>query len=176
MSVWLSGIGVSRGIAIGRALRLHGDFEIPEYELPPEAVQAEIERYRDARERAKEQLRQIRAQIPRGAPNEVAAFIDTHLLMLDDRALGEAVIALIGGQRLNAEAALRRQRDALGAVFEQMDDPYLRSRKDDVQQVSARILRTLLKQERNVAAKVEAAAEASIVVADGITPADIILL
>jgi phosphotransferase system enzyme I (PtsI) len=176
MSVWLSGIGVSRGIAIGRALRLHGEFEIPEHEVAADAVEGEINRYREARERAKEQLREVRAQIPKGAPVEVAAFIDTHLLMLDDRALGEAVIAFIGGQRLNAEAALKRQRDALLAVFEQMDDPYLRARKDDVQQVSARILRILLKQERNVAARAGQTAEPSIVVADDIPPADIILL
>ncbi len=176
MSLWLSGIGVSRGIAIGRALRLHGDLDIPEYEIAPDAVEAEIARYREARERAKDQLKDVRAQIPKGAPVEVAAFIDTHLLMLDDRALGEAVIALIGGQRLNAEAALRRQRDALSSVFEQMDDPYLRTRKDDVQHVSARILRILLNQERNVAAKAGQGADASIVVADDITPADIILL
>ena len=176
MSVWLSGIGVSRGIAVGRAVRLHGDLEIPDYEIAPDAVEAEIARYGEARERAKEQLREVRAQIPKGAPTEVAAFIDTHLLMLDDRALGETVIALIGGQRLNAEAALKRQRDALSGVFLQMDDPYLRSRKDDVLQVSARILRILLKQERGVAARGGVSAEAAIIIADDITPADIILL
>jgi phosphotransferase system enzyme I (PtsI) len=176
MSVWLSGIGVSRGIAIGRALRLHGDLEIPEYELADDVIEAEVTRFNEARTRAKEQLQQVRAQIPGSAPADVAAFIDTHLLMLNDRSLGEAVITIIRGQRLNAEAALKRQRDALIAVFEQMDDPYLRSRKDDVRQVSARVLRILLNQERHVAAKAEASPDPSIIVADDITPADIILL
>ncbi|MBV8062602.1 MAG: phosphoenolpyruvate--protein phosphotransferase [Nevskia sp.] len=148
MSLWLSGIGVSRGIGIGRVQRLHGgDLEIPEYTLPPSEIEHEVTRFFGAQRRAKEQLRQVRGQIPGGAPGEIAAFIDTHLLMLDDRSLTEAVVALIRGTHCNAESALKKQRDALTAVFEQMEDPYLRSRKDDVQHVSARILRLLLKQE-----------------------------
>ncbi|HWY25894.1 MAG TPA: phosphoenolpyruvate--protein phosphotransferase [Nevskia sp.] len=177
MSLWLSGIGVSRGIGIGRVQRLHGgDLEIPEYSLPPSEIEHEVTRFFGAQRRAKEQLRQIRAQIPGGAPGEIAAFIDTHLLMLDDRSLTEAVVTLIRGSHCNAEAALKKQRDALTAVFEQMEDPYLRSRKDDVQHVSARILRILLKQEKNVAATRTEQAEPPVIVADDVTPADIILL
>ena len=177
MSLWLSGIGVSRGIGIGRVQRLHGgDLEIPEYSLPPSEIEHEVTRFFGAQRRAKEQLRQIRAQIPGGAPGEIAAFIDTHLLMLDDRSLTEAVVTLIRGSHCNAEAALKKQRDALTLVFEQMEDPYLRSRKDDVQHVSARILRILLKQEKNVAATRTEQAEPPVIVADDVTPADIILL
>ena len=180
MSLWLSGIGVSRGIGIGRVQRLHGgDLEIPEYSLPPSEIEHEVTRFFGAQRRAKEQLRQIRAQIPGGAPGEIAAFIDTHLLMLDDRSLTEAVVALIRSTQCNAEAALKKQRDALTAVFEQMEDPYLRSRKDDVQHVSARILRILLKQEKGVpAARADQSGpqEPPVIVADDVTPADIILL
>jgi phosphotransferase system enzyme I (PtsI) len=191
MSLWLSGIGVCRGIGIGRVQRLHGgDLEIPEYTLAASEVEHEVTRFFGAQRRAKEQLRQIRAQIPGGTPGEVAAFIDTHLLMLDDRSLTEAVVALIRSSQCNAEAALKKQRDALTAVFEQMDDPYLRSRKDDVQHVSARILRILLKQDRELplaTAATEAEdkpqrpaaappAEPPVIVADDVTPADIILL
>ncbi|MDE0855042.1 MAG: phosphoenolpyruvate--protein phosphotransferase, partial [Nevskia sp.] len=178
MSLWLSGIGVSRGIGIGRVQRLHGgDLEIPEYTLQPSEVEHEVTRFFGAQRRAKEQLRQIRAQIPGGAPGEIAAFIDTHLLMLDDRSLTEAVVALIRSSLCNAEAALKKQRDALTAVFEQMEDPYLRSRKDDVQHVSARILRILMKQEKGAATTQRAEpAEPPVIVADDVTPADIILL
>ena len=179
MSLWLSGIGVSRGIAIGRVQKLHGgDLEIPEYALAEAQVETEVARFGAAQARAKVQLQEIRAQIPDGTPAEVAAFIDTHLLMLDDRALTVAVVAAIRSARINAEAALKRQRDALVSVFEQMEDAYLRSRKDDVQHVAARILRILLNQERSlpVAAGDEAPAEPNIIVADDITPADLILL
>ena len=203
MSLWLSGIGVSRGIGIGRVQRLHGgDLEIPEYAVPAEELEHEVTRFFGAQRTAKDQLRQVRSQIPGGAPGEIAAFIDTHLLMLDDRSLTEAVAALIRNAHCNAEAALKKQRDALTAVFEQMEDPYLRSRKDDVQHVSTRILRILLKQDRDSsAAKGERSpssgpaghllpegegksqrpaaglsAEPPVIVADDVTPADIILL
>jgi len=178
MSLWLSGIGVSRGIGIGRVQRLHGDLEIPEYSVPESEIEHEVTRFFGAQRRAKEQLRQIRARIPGGAPGEIAAFIDTHLLMLDDRSLTEAVVALIRSTLCNAEAALKKQRDALTAVFEQMEDPYLRSRKDDVQHVSARILRILTRQEQDRSAPAARAegGEPPVIVADDITPADIILL
>ncbi|MBL6750662.1 MAG: phosphoenolpyruvate--protein phosphotransferase, partial [Nevskia sp.] len=110
------------------------------------------------------------------AAAEIAAFIDTHLLMMDDRSLTEAVVALIRNSLCNAEAALRRQRDSLAAVFEQMEDPYLRSRKDDVQHVSARVLRNLLDRGKGEPASHAGHDEPPVVVADDITPADLILL
>ena len=177
MNTVLSGIGVARGIAIGRVQRLHGgDLEVPEYQIPDSELEQEITRFQIAQRRAKEQLRLVRDQIPQGTPAEIAAFIDTHLLMMDDRSMTEAVVALIRERRCNAEAALRRQRDALVAVFEQMEDPYLRTRKDDVEHVAARILRILLKNEKAAPAKPTLAAEPSVVVADDLTPADIILM
>jgi phosphotransferase system enzyme I (PtsI) len=181
MSLWLNGIGVSRGIAIGRVQKLSGgDLEIPEYVIADDALDAEVARFAEAQARAKEQLQQVRAQVPAGlggTQDEIAAFIDTHLLMMDDRSLTDAVVTAIRSSRINAEAALKRQRDALMAVFEQMDDAYLRARRDDVQHVSARILRVLLNQERSLpAVDASAPSEPNVIVADDITPADIILL
>jgi len=193
MSLWLSGIGISRGIGIGRVQRLHGgDLEIPEYAVPAERVAAEVARFEAAREQAKAQLRQVRAQVGAlpgsgGVQGEIAAFIDTHLLMLDDRTLSQAVVALIRKDGLNAEAALRRQRDVLAGAFEQMEDPYLRARRDDVHQVCARVLRLLLQQDQSAAAAPSGAAAPRtagahatalppVIVADDVTPADIILL
>ncbi|HXG28000.1 MAG TPA: phosphoenolpyruvate-utilizing N-terminal domain-containing protein, partial [Nevskiales bacterium] len=146
MSLWLSGIGVSRGIAIGRAHRIQSaDLDIPEYTIELSAVDAEVARFSEALGQAQAQLRQIRAQLP-GARADIAAFIETHLLMLEDRALSDAVVALIRERRCNAEWALRLQRDALVAVFEQMEDAYLKSRRDDVEHVVSGILRILLRQ------------------------------
>ncbi|MBI3172060.1 MAG: phosphoenolpyruvate--protein phosphotransferase [Hydrocarboniphaga effusa] len=181
MSAWLNGIGVSRGIAIGRVHRMQGgDLEVPEYAVPDGELEQEIERFNGAQRRAKEQLRKIRTQIPSGTPAEIASFIDTHLLMMDDRSMTEGVAAQIRQHHCNAEAALRRQRDALVAVFEQMADPYLRTRKDDVGHVTARILRILLKNEKTVPPKsvtqAETLAHPIIVVADDFSPADIILM
>ncbi len=177
MSIWLSGIGVSRGIAIGRVQRMHGgELEVPDYALTEAEVPAEVERFNAAQKLAREQLRLVRKQIPHGLPSEIAAFIDTHVLMMQDRSMTEAVVTIIKERRCNAEAALRQQTHHLIAAFEQMEDPYLRSRRDDVQHVADRILRVLLKGEKGSAAKVAAGAEPQIVVADDLTPADIILM
>lgn len=176
MSLWLSGIGVSRGIAIARVQKLHaGDLDIPERTLDAGDVEGEIVRFVGAQRRAREQLREVREKIPAGTPSDIAAFIDTHILMLDDRSITDTTIAHIRSQHVNAEAALRKTRDALIAVFEQMDDPYLRTRRDDVEHVCARILRVLLKSERQLPQKTDGA-EPFVTVADDITPADIILL
>ncbi|NGY05434.1 phosphoenolpyruvate--protein phosphotransferase [Solimonas terrae] len=175
MSLWLSGIGVSRGIVIARVQKLHaGDLDIPERTLDAGDVDGEIVRFVGAQRRAREQLHEVRDKIPPGTPNDIAAFIDTHILMLDDRSISDTTIGHIRSQHLNAEAALRKTRDALIAVFEQMDDAYLRTRRDDVDHVCARILRVLLRSERQLPQKADA--EPFVMVADDITPADIILL
>ena len=178
MSLWLSGIGVSRGIAIARVQKLHGgDLEIVEYAVSPADLENEVERFRDAQNQALVQLREVRAKIPVGTPGDIAAFIDTHLLMLDDRSLVDATVGHIRSAGINAEAALRRSRDALVAVFEQMEDPYLRTRRDDVEHVVSRVLRVLTHTERALPGGGQAPlTEPAVIVADDITPADIILL
>lgn len=181
MSLWLNGIGVSRGVAIGRVQRLHAtDLEIPERQLQPGDIEHEITRFYGAQRRARDELRAVREQIPPGTPGDIAAFIDTHLLMMDDRSIVDTTIANIRTQRLNAEAALNRTREAMVAIFDQMDDPYLRTRKDDVGHVVDRILRVLMKQAQPAAAQEGAPkfdiAEPTVIVSDDITPADIILL
>ena len=178
MSLWLSGIGVSRGVAIARVQKLHGgDLEIAEYAVAPEELENEVARFCDAQQQALAQLREVRSKIPPGTPGDIAAFIDTHLLMLDDRSLVDSTIASIRTLGINAEAALGRSRDALVAVFEQMEDAYLRTRRDDVEHVVSRVQRVLTRTERNLPGSGHAPlAEPVVVVADDITPADIILL
>lgn len=184
MALWLSGIGVSRGVGIGRVQHLYGgDLEIPEYTLPEEEVEAETQRFDRARLHARQQLEIARRSIPARAASEIAAFIDTHLLMLDDRTLTEAVPGQIRDTHCNAEAAIKRQRDTLVAMFEQMEDPYLRARKDDVIQVTSRVLRILLRQDKPLPQHSgqeqhgqEHDATPTVIIADDVTAADLILL
>src|SRR3546814_10172605 len=65
--------------------------------------------FRSAQRRAHEQLREVREKIPAGTPSDIAAFIDTHILMLDDRSITDATIGYIRSQHINAEAALRSE-------------------------------------------------------------------
>ncbi|MEW6169193.1 MAG: phosphoenolpyruvate--protein phosphotransferase, partial [Pseudomonadota bacterium] len=166
----------SRGIAIARVQKMHGgEVDIPEYALGADGVDAEVARFLAAHRHAREQLREVRDRIPKDTPGDIAAFIDTHILMMDDRSITDSTVAHIRNERVNAEAALQRTRDALISVFDQMDDAYLRTRRDDVEHVCGRILRVLLKSERQLPARGDGG-EAFVVVADDVTPADIILL
>ncbi|MCC6301682.1 MAG: phosphoenolpyruvate--protein phosphotransferase [Gammaproteobacteria bacterium] len=144
MSLVLSGISVTRGVAIGKAVILHHDQpEVSEHTIPRPLLQEEITRYRAALRKARQQLRDIRKRIPADTPDDIAAFMDAHILMLDDGVLSEAPVKIMRERQCNAEWALKLQRDTLVRVFEEMDDPYLRTRRDDVDHVVNRIQRNL---------------------------------
>ena len=132
----LHGIGVSRGYAIGRTYLLERNQpEITEYTIPDAIVEDEVQRFLNSLAVARQQLQDIRLRIPATAPGDVTAFIDAHLLMLEDVTFTEAPVRLIRAHRCNAEWALKIQRDSLVQVFDDMDDPYLRTRKEDVDHV-----------------------------------------
>ncbi|MCP1726069.1 phosphotransferase system enzyme I (PtsI) [Natronospira proteinivora] len=177
MSLLLTGIGVSRGIVIGQAHVADGEpLEILEYNLPQSEIPNEVDRYEQARQAAKRQLRAVRDQIPEHAPAEIGAFIDTHLLMLDDEALSEAVESIIREQQCNAEWALQSQRDELVAVFDEMEDPYLRTRRDDVDHVVNRVQRLLIRGDELWNEQQREASAYPVVVAEDISPADVVLM
>ena len=96
--------------------------------------------------------------------------------MLEDVALTEEPMCLIKELACNAEWALKLQRDALVTVFEEMDDAYLRTRKDDVDHVVNRIQRVLLKQTPLQHEKPDQRLTDYIVMANDLTPADTVLM
>lgn len=179
----LHGIGVSRGYAIGTTYLLQRNQpEITEYTIPENIVEDEVQRFLNSLAVAHRQLEEIRQRIPAANYHDIAAFIDTHLLMLQDISLTEAPIHLIRSRRCNAEWALKTQHELLVQVFEQMDDPYLRNRRDDVDHVVRRVQRILVADDPgylNEAQPVELTAnrlEGRVIVADDLTPADTILI
>jgi phosphotransferase system enzyme I (PtsI) len=178
MTLALSGIGVSKGVAIGRAFLLIRELpEIIEATVPPENVRLEIKRFRRAIAIEREKLAEIKERIPSETPVEIASFIDTHLLMLDDSTLSEAPVRVIREQQCTAEWALKVQRDRLVSVFDEMEDPYLRTRRDDVDHVIKGVQRILMRIEHgDDGGRVQAAWRDRIVVADDLTPADTLLM
>ena len=177
MPIALSGIAVSKGIAIGKARVLqHGQLDVAEYVLPSEHIEDEVARFRQALEAALSQLRTIRNHIPEHTPSEIAAFIDTHLLMLQDEALSSAPVELIRQHRCNAEWALKMQQDALVQVFDAMEDPYLRTRRDDVEHVVRRVQQILLRQEPQSGAQESEREEPRIILAVDLSPSDMVQL
>ncbi len=173
----LHGKGVSSGIAIGRAYVLKRErVKVPEYVVPTHDIDQEIQRFLAAIEGARKELSEIRDHIPAEAPVEVASFIDTHLLILSDTMVSEAPIRDIREHQWNAEFALKTQSDRLIAVFERMEDTYLRNKKIDVAQVVERVLRNLLNPDEREDDPVPADLLGRIVVANDLAPADTVAL
>jgi phosphotransferase system enzyme I (PtsI) len=177
MTLELQGIGVSRGIAIGKAhILFHNQPDVREYLIPAFSIEQEVDRLLNATEQAKQQLHSILSHIPANAPSDVASFIHTHLLMLNDSSLTSVPAEMIRSRRCNAEWALQLQRDALINVFNEMDDPYLRTRQDDVDHVVNRIHRILANENTADYEIPDGRLKGHIIIAEDLTPADTVLM
>ncbi len=177
MTLTLSGISVSRGVVIGKAALLRRDeINVTEYTIPRPLLHEEITRFRTALRKARQQLKAIRNRIPGDTPGEIAFFIDTHLLMLEDSVILEGPIEIIQARQCNAEWALKQQRDALVRVFEELDDAYLRARKDDIDHVVNRIQRNLQGHYDGRGEIHDYKRRGAILVADDLSPAETLLL
>jgi phosphotransferase system enzyme I (PtsI) len=171
----LHGTAVSAGITIGHAhLVSSARLEAAHYEIPETAVQAEIFRFDAAIARAKQELAALEGQIPEDAPGEFATFINLHRMILEDSSLSQAPRELIRERRTNAEWALIQQMETLVAQFEAMEDPYLRERRQDIEQVVERVLKALAGAQAP-AEPLPSAEGNLIVVAHDLSPADMIL-
>ncbi|MFZ0467461.1 MAG: phosphoenolpyruvate--protein phosphotransferase [Thiogranum sp.] len=177
MSVAIPGTGISHGIAIGPIHRLiDGEIEVYEAAIPEELIENEVARFRRAVRVARQQLKVIRDSIPEITRADITDFIDTHLLMLEDSMLTATPVELIRERQCNAEWALKSQRDALAAVFDEMDDAYLRTRMDDVDHVVSRIQRILANEGADTQPQDSEKLRGAIVVAHDLTPAETALL
>lgn len=171
-----SGLGVAgaRKLAVGTAYLLKQE---PSFSSEPvERPDAELRRLDAALDAARRHLEGVRHQIPPNTPAHIAEFIDTHLLMLTDSALVDATRDLIRERHVNAGWALKLQRDILVRVFDEMDDPYLSTRRDDVDHVVRQIQVFLGDLERHQRDVISNDVDGQVVVTDDLTPADAILL
>ena len=175
MSILLNGIGVSRGIAIGNAyVYIRATTEATEYNVPERYHDKEIERLRQAVQEAGAELHEIKNRIASDTPEEILVFIDSHLLMLEDPAFDDGAAAIIREFSCNAEWALQVQSERLVQVFDEMDDPYLRTRKDDVLHVVQRIQHCLAGKPESRSEPVKL--KGRIVISDDLTPADTLMM
>lgn len=178
-SFTLHGIPVSRGIAIGRAHLLKpAARDVRHYLVPEERVEAEVLRLTEAIAAVNAELQAVRRELPADAPSELAAFIDVHALILADPIIAEQPLKIIRSRHYNAEWALLTQIDELSAQFDEIDDAYLRERKNDILQVGERILKILTGSASALPATEPAEpgdyAPQMIVVAHDISPADML--
>lgn len=174
MSFTIHGIAVSGGIAIGHAhLVSHAQTEVGHYTLLEDQVEEEITRFDAAVRSVRHELQELRASVPPTAPAEFTAFINLHLMILDDSTLSAAPRTIIQNERCNAEWALKVQMDALLAQFDEIEDGYLRERKADVFQVVQRVLKTLSGQPGHNPPPADAE-HSLILVAHDLSPADVV--
>ncbi|MCA0327161.1 MAG: phosphoenolpyruvate--protein phosphotransferase [Proteobacteria bacterium] len=145
MTFAIHGITVSRGIAIGRAVLVASSrVDVAHYFIAPEQIRAELRRLRQARDAVIEELERLRHEIPEDAPHEeLGALLDVHLMLLQDEMLGAEVMQWITERRYNAEWALVTQMEIIARQFDEMQDPYLRERGADLEQVIERLIRQL---------------------------------
>ena len=172
----LEGSGASRGMALGRArLEQPSRFLVDETPLEQSEVAGELQRLDNALASARHELRGLRDKLAGPLAREVAEFIDAHSLILQDPEFVNGLHELIETGRYHASAALKLQRDSLVAVFEAMDDPYLRSRREDIEHVIGRV-QGALSRESSVEERKLASRVGEILVSDTVAPAELVPL
>ena len=186
MSVQIFGIQVSRGVAIGRAVLVASSrVDVAHYYITVAQVPREIERLRAARDTVAAELEALKRDMPAEAPHELAALLDVHLMLLHDETVEHGLKGWIQDRHYNAEWALSAQLEVLARQFDEMEDPYLRERKADVEQVVERLLRELAQREDGAQPSAVAAPAATaardfagedplVLVASDVAPADML--
>ncbi len=170
------GVATAQAIAVGPAFLLdRGPLAVAPSNVSPDEATAELARLEEALAAAQRALRSVRSQIPVSTPVDVTEFIDSHLLMLEDAALVDPARQLIREQLFSAEWALEHHRASLVKVFEEMEDPYLRSRRDDVDHVVQHVLSFLLGG-RTSDTDEEADLGGCVIIAHDLSPADTVVL
>ncbi|MDZ4356313.1 MAG: phosphoenolpyruvate-utilizing N-terminal domain-containing protein, partial [Variovorax sp.] len=157
MSFTVHGLAVSRGIAIGRAVIVASSrVDVAHYFVKTDQVETEIERLRSARKAVVEEIGRVQHSLGELGSNdahpELSALLDVHLMLLQDEQLTNGVKHWIVDRHYNAEWALTTQLEVIARQFDEMEDPYLRERKADLEQVVERMLRFM----RGVASPVAA--------------------
>lgn len=148
MAFSIHGLTVSRGVVIGRAVLVGSSRrDVAHYFVEPEQVEAEIDRLRAGRNTVIEEITRLQASIqqmaPKDAPQDLRALLEVHLMLLKDEALVQGVKQWVNERFYNAEWALTAQLEVLSRNFDEMEDPYLRERKADLEQIVERVLRAM---------------------------------
>lgn len=165
------GIAGSPGIAIGKAFVIDRQaLQVPLRTLTPQAVDAEVQRFKDAVEEVHEELAGVRRRVEHMAVKEPRYILDVHLLILEDEMLGKDTEKVIRDDRVNAEWALQKTTRRIKRALADIGDEYLRERATDVDQVAERILKVLLGKPERIDWHV--AARGCVLIAHDLSPAD----
>ena len=172
----LKGIGVSSGITIGRVRLIdRGKVSIPKRSITERHVEREIARIKTAIQEAIDQLSLIRDSIPDEDVKKHAFILDAHILILQDEFFFNSIIDVIRSELINAEWALEVVVFRFLASFDQVEDPYLRERGQDIKHIYERLAR-ILSAEKKSPIERTAVKGKSVIIAHDLSPADTIQL
>jgi phosphotransferase system enzyme I (PtsI) len=166
----MTGVGVSTGMAYGRAVILKQRARALRYHLAEGRIEAEAARLERSRQTTRQQLQNIRGRVERTRGRDLAALFDAQILMLDDPMLLPRAVDLVRTQHVSAEWALQQVFDDVSAVFDEIADPYLRERKGDVGDLVGRLRLNLRKEGGTAGNLLRELEESSVLIADELTP------
>lgn len=165
------GKSVFNGIAIGKiCVYQKGEQQVKRCKV--EDTEAEVKRFREAREQAVEQLGKLHEKALKEVGEANAAIFEVHQMMLEDDDYLESIENIIRLQEVNAEYAVAATSDNFSEMFSAMDDEYMRERAADVKDISERIL-TVLKGGNKRKLHME---EPMILVAEDLAPSETVQL
>ncbi len=166
----LEGIAASPGVAHGTALLyLQKELDVPSYDLPPEAIDSEIERFDQAILQTREEITAVRHKVAASLGEGEARIFDAHLMVLEDSALLDEVNSELRSTNKNVESCYHQISQRYISFFSSMEDEYLKERVTDIQDVSRRLLQNLIGMNKSNLGELAAH---SIIVSEDITPSD----
>jgi phosphoenolpyruvate-protein phosphotransferase (PTS system enzyme I) len=166
----LKGIGVSPGVAVGPALVAIQRMQVIRFPIAADRVGRELAAIERARQRSREQLEQIRRRIAEIKGADLASIFDAQLLMLDDLMIVGRAGDVVRDEHVNAEWAVQRAVDEVGAVFDDINDPYLCERKGDLHDVAGRLRMNLREDRGGPRDRLQDLDTPCVLVADELTP------
>lgn len=167
----LNGKSVFGGIAIGK-LTIYRKADNIVKRRKIDDPEAEIKRFQDAKEEAKEQLQQLYEKALKEVGEANAAVFEVHQMMLDDLDYIESVQNIIRTQSVNAEFAVATTGDNFSTMFANMDDDYMKARAADVKDISNRVVSVLT----GAAEGMTTSGEPAILLADDLAPSETVQL
>src|SRR5947209_2274157 len=168
--VRFEGAGVSPGIARGQIHVVRDDFDdVARYRISPSQVTDEIGRFEAALIQTRMQILEMQQRIAESIGAKDAAIFDAHLLVVEDRTLIDEVLRKLEAELCNVEWVFQEVATTYAETLNKIDDPYLRERALDIQDVTKRVIRNL---QGKAPKTFLALTEAHILVAHNLTPSD----
>lgn len=171
MMITLEGKSVFGGVAIGK-IQFYKRNEITIKRTRVEDVEAEVERFQNAKAKTLELLKGLYEKALEDVGEANAMIFEAHQLILEDSDYVESIENIIRTQDVNAEYAIGATADNFAAIFEAMDDAYMQGRAADVRDVSERLLQALSSQNETVMVMDEPV----IIAADDLVPSETVQL